>query len=608
MKLPGKILSIVLALSLALCGCASLVAVAAENEEARYYPSIVIPGVFQSEVKYLDDDGNEMLNSKGEPYKAPFFLEDTSDIVKDALQNALIPIASLLISQEDKDSRAAKAIAGVLGRALAGHIKCDENGHFEKNIVATKYTTSVANLSEYDQNYALDKIPLYDYANIAGKENLYFFSYASLGNIYEIATELFDLIQIAKEETGSDKVNLAPVSQGGSLFNALMQIYKDRGIPLSRDVHRVCFIVPAADGTAILGDIFHYGLLDDDEALYGYMFPSLLGEDDWLSYLITLLLRIMPNADVNNIIDVAAHDLIEDWLEYSTCLWALTPAKDYEACREMYLMDDDNAVIREQTDWYHNAQVNAKAYISEALADGVEFFDIVDYNYPLYHICDSWDKVNGDGVIHTDSESFGAYSKGVDVPLGDDYVPQNPVCTDPTHNHIDPLGVLDASTGLLPETTFYFCGQNHERTADNDVIIALATRILSDVNFKDIYSDPTFPQFSYGRNGRRMQRLYNAWKDYDTSALPEAQAKELTEALAGAKAALENTTMKTEDFTAAYDRLDNITYEISNGGPKPAPEQPNRFVKLLQDLLILFSRIISVLFGGKGIVDMIPQR
>ena len=35
MKLPGKILSIVLALSLAVCGCASLVAVAAENEEAR---------------------------------------------------------------------------------------------------------------------------------------------------------------------------------------------------------------------------------------------------------------------------------------------------------------------------------------------------------------------------------------------------------------------------------------------------------------------------------------------------------------------------------------------------------------------------------------------
>ena len=605
MKLTGRIVSLILALSLAFCTGVSMTAAAAENEEAKYYPSIVIPGVFQSEVKYLNDDGTEKLNTKGEPYKAPFFMEDTSEIVKDALQKALIPIASLLISQEDKESRAAKAVAEVLGKALAGNVKCDANGKFEKNIVATQYTTSVANLSEYDRDYAMDKIPLYDYADIAGYENLYFYSYASLGNMLEIANGLFELIQTAKAETGSDKVNLAPISQGGSIFNALMQIYKDKGIPLSRDIHRVGLIVPAADGTAILGDIFRYGLLDDDDALYGYMFPSLIGEDDWLSYLITLLLRIMPNADVNNIIDIAAHDLVEDYLEYSTALWALTPSKDYAALREMYLMDEDNDVIREQTDWYHNAQVNAKAYITEARADGVEFFDVVDYNFPMYHICDSWNKVNSDGIIHTDSESFGAYSKGVDVPLGKDYKAKNPVCTDPTHNHIDPLGVLDASTGLLPENTFYFCGQDHERTADNDVIIALATRILSDSSFKDIYSDPAFPQFNWARNGKKMKNLYKAWKDYDVSTLPEDQAKELTEALAGAEAALNDTLMQSAEFNAAYDRLDNITYEIRNGGPKT--DDTNKFVKFLKDLFILFSKLITVLFGGKGIADMIPS-
>ena len=605
MKLTGRIVSLILALSFAFCTGVSMTAAAVENEEAKYYPSIVIPGVFQSEVKYLNDDGTEKLNTKGEPYKAPFFMEDTSEIVKDALQKALIPIASLLISQEDKESRAAKAVAEVLGKALAGNVKCDANGRFEKNIVATQYATSVANLSEYDRDYAMDKIPLYDYADIAGYENLYFYSYASLGNMLEIANGLFDLIQTAKAETGSDKVNLAPISQGGSIFNALMQIYKDKGIPLSRDIHRVGLIVPAADGTAILGDIFRYGLLDDDEALYGYMFPSLIGEDDWLSYLITLLLRIMPNADVNNIIDIAAHDLVEDYLEYSTALWALTPSKDYDALREMYLMDEDNDVIRKQTDWYHNAQVNAKAYITEARAEGVEFFDVVDYNFPMYHICDSWNKVNSDGIIHTDSESFGAYSKGVDVPLGKDYKAKNPVCTDPTHNHIDPLGVLDASTGLLPENTFYFCGQDHERTADNDVIIALATRILSDSSFKDIYSDPAFPQFNWARNGKKLKNLYKAWKDYDVSTLPADQAKELTEALADAEAALNDTLMKSEEFNAAYDRLDNITYEIRNGGPRT--DDVNKFVKFLRGLFILFSKLITVLFGGKGIADMIPS-
>ena len=234
-----------------------------------------------------------------------------------------------------------------------------------------------------------------------------------------------------------------------------------------------------------------------------------------------------------------------------------------------------------------------------------EIHYVVDYNFPMYHICDSWNKVNSDGIIHTDSESFGAYSKGVDVPLGKDYKAKNPVCTDPTHSHIDPLGVLDATTGLLPENTFYFCGQDHERTADNDVIIALATRILSDSSFKDIYSDPAFPQFNWARNGKKMKNLYKAWKDYDASTLPENQAKELTEALAGAEAALGNTLLTSEEFNAAYDRLDNITYEIRNGGPRT--DDTNKFVKFLKDLFILFSKLITVLFGGKGIADMIPS-
>ena len=65
-----------------------------------------------------------------------------------------------------------------------------------------------------------------------------------------------------------------------------------------------------------------HGLLDDDDALYGYMFPSLLDKDqEMLAYLINLILRILPNADVNNIIDTAVHVLIEDYLEYSTMLW-----------------------------------------------------------------------------------------------------------------------------------------------------------------------------------------------------------------------------------------------------------------------------------------------
>lgn len=576
--------------------------------DCDYCPSIVIPGIFQSKVRYLDDDGNEMLNSEGKTYSAPFFMESTEDIVKSALKEALLPIAGLLLTQTDINNRCAEAVADVLGEALLGNIALDSNGHVIKNIKADKYDTSLANLPKESRDYALSQIPLQQYADIAGLDHLYFFSYHSTGNMIDTVEELYELIQIAKAETGHDKVNLVPISQGGSVENGLMQYYIDNGLEFSDDINRVCYVVPAADGSALLGDIYRYGLLDDNDALYGYMFPSLLGESqEYLAYLINLILRILPNADVNNIIDTAVHTLVEDYLEYSTLLWALIPSGDYPTCREMYLMDEEDAVIRQQTDWYYNAQINAKKYILDAKEKGVEFFDIVDYNYSLYSICDSWNKVNADGIIHTDSESFGALSVGVDVSLDETYTQAGTYCTNAAHNHIDESRLVDASTGILCETTFYFKGQDHEKTARNDVIMRLAVRILTDETFTDVYSDSAFPQFNFARDSRNTVNKYNMWKDYDTSSLDAQTAAEFKASLEEIGKAVESTYMPTDEFDAAKARFDDVIYKIVNGS-EPPEESTDFFLKVFTDLLRFWSDFMLNLFGGKGYSDIILFR
>ena len=603
-----------LTLLLALCLLlgAVLPAAAAAKDAGTVHPSIVIPGVFQSEVKYLNDDGTEKTNSKGEPYAPPFFLEDTSDIVKDALTTALLPLSSLLITQSDREDRAAEAVANVLGEALAGRVKSDENGRFIYNIQATKYPTNLAGLSQHDRDYALDAIPLHDYAQKAGLENLYFFSYASFGNIYEIANELYALIQTAKAEHDGTKVNLAPVSQGGTLFGALMQIYKDKGRKLSEDVHRVCLIVPAANGTALLGDIYLHGLLDDDAALYGYMFPSLLKED-WLGYLIPLLLRIFPNESVNRILDTAVHKLVEDYLEKSTCMWALLPSEDYPALREMYLSDPEDAEIRRQTDWYYRAQCDYRTNILDAKQDGVEFFDIADYNQALYPICDCWDKVNADGVIDLDSTSLGAVSAPVGKTLPAAYTQKNTYCADPSHVHIDEGRIVDASTGILCDTTFYFKGQHHEATARNGVIIALATRILYDNAFRDIFTDPAFPQFNFGRDSKRMESRILHAQSLNLSAASDAQKAALTKALEAAKAANATTVMPTEDFEAASDALQNAITAITgtpaqtNTGTGTDKNAKATLPDFLQKLFQLLQRLLLALTGGKGWSDLLAH-
>lgn len=593
-----KVFSVVLVLSVIFSGVA-VSSSATGGCTCEHCPSIVVPGLFQSKVLYLDEDGNEMLNSAGEPYSAPFFLESTDDIIKLALEEAVLPLGGLLLTQHDFEDRCANAIADVAGKVLVGNLALDEYGQPIKNITADKYTTSLANLTEEQREYALSKVPLDAYVDIAGLDHLYFLSYLHTGNIMDIAEDLYELIQIAKEETGHDKVNLVPLSQGGSVENALMQYYIDNGLEFSDDVNRVCYVVPAADGAYVLGDIYRYGFLDDTDALYGYMLPTLLGEDsEAIAYAINLVLRIFPEADLNNILDTVVDRLIEDYLEYSTCLWALIPSRDYPTLRERYLSDPEDVYVREQTDWYYNAQVNSRKYILDAQAKGVKFFDIVDYNAAPFKIFDSWNTENGDGVIHADSEAFGATTVAVDVPLPEGYEQANTYCTDPeNHVHIDEEGLIDASTGIMCETTFYFKDQGHDKTADNDVIMRLAVRILTDESFENVYSDPAYPQFNFARNSKAVIELYNAWKDYDVSKLNAQDAAEFTAALAQLEAAVESTYMPTEEYEAAAERFDAIVYKIENGEEK---NDDDFFGDLITRLLRFLSETLLKVFGGKG--------
>ena len=604
-KISSKITAVVLVLSLLFSVWALPASAIDKPCDCGNCPSIVVPGLFQSDVRYLDESGEPMLNSQGEPYSAPFFMEATDDIVKLALEEALVPLASLLLTQQDLENRCAEAIADVIGQVLLGNLVMDEYGQPIKNIQPDKYETSFANLTEEQREYALDKVPLDLYADIAGFDHLYFLSYVHSGNILDAANDLYDLIQIAKEETGHDKVNLVPLSQGGSVENALMQLYIDKGEEFADDVNRVCYVVPAADGACILGDIYRYGFIDDPEALYGYMIPSLLGEEqEYLAYIINILLRLFPEADLNNILDTTVYTLIEDYLERSTCLWALIPSYDYPTCRDMYLSDPDDVYIREQTDWYYNAQVNSRQYILDAQSKGVEFFDICDYNSVSYKIFDNWDNMNSDGIIHTDSESFGATSVAVDVSLPDDYVQANIYCTDPgNHNHIDSGRLLDASTGIMCERSFYFTNQSHEGTSSNDVIIRLVIRILTDPTFENVYSAPGFPQFNYARDSVDVIEFYEEWKDYDTSGLDETTAKEFAEARDELGAAIESTYMPTEEFDAAVERFENVVYVIENG--EPENNSTDGIMKAITIIMRFTNTVMFKIFGGNGFSDVV---
>ncbi len=628
MKTTRKIIALFLAIVMA-TACMSVCASALPSNNIT--PSIFIPGLFQCETKVYDENGQVMTDSFGNPLAEPFFLPNTIDIVGAALTDVLVPISKLLINQEDKDKLAANALADLLGETLMGKNKSDENGKFIYDVRATKYNVSVAELSKADQDTILDHFPLEYYIENYGAESLFFFSYASMGNMIDVANELYDYIKMVKKQTNSDKVNIIPVSQGGSIMNALMQLYIDNGELIQDDVSRIVYVVPALDGSLIIGEAYEYGFLDENVELYDKMFPALLGENDVVSYLINILLRIMPNADLNTILDVAVDTLVNDYMKYSTLMWGLCPADNYVptvnaenriGAREKYLSDEGSAEIRKQADWYHIAQLNSDANILAAMdnGNGVEVFNIAEFNVPLFHLVDSYDDLNADGIIHLDSTSMGAYSVGVKTELPADYNPDDhklPVsnCNDPTHNHIDPTNVVDAGAGLLPDTTFYFDGQDHEKTASNDVIMKLVTELLVDENFHDVYYTEgkfIFPQFNGARNTKSLMKDVKEMKNYDYSEIGDPNiVYEMKEAIAQAEMMLDNMTIIDAEVSAAKERFyraRDAVYNYSPDGTTDEVEKENGayldFMPLLSDLIMFLSKLLYNFFGGDGFSEM----
>lgn len=537
-------------------------------------PTVIVPGLMQSSTYLYNDDG-----TVNENYDAPFFMEDTDTIVNTAVKTLLGPLVSTLFTQSDKDGKFAQGVADVLCNVLGEKIRSDSTGNPVYNVDAVHYKGSYAECSTLEQMHILSCVPIQKYLDIAGEDHLYYYSFNSFGNLDKITAGLYDLIQQVKEETGHDKINIVPISQGGVVMNNLLEYYPD----VVDSFKRIIYVVPCLDGTSVVSDIYVNGLIDDPEALYGYLIPELMG-DDMTSKIIRIALRLLPEAVLQDVLDRAVDTLINDYLGNTTTMWGFIKSKDYETAREKYLMGDDMAEIRRQADSYHQARLNSDKNILAAKEKGVEVFNIVDYNYALYPIVDSWDDVNADGVIDLDSTSMGAHAAAVGKTLPDGYVQQGNsfgTCSDPTHNHISPNNVLDASTGLLPDHTFYFNNGNHESTGRNDALINLIIKLLCDDNFTDVYSYPeTYPQFNEARDGRHMENLVN-WSKTLLADKGADEYPELRAAVEKAEKLLGETVVDYDESLEAMENLETL-YKAANG---EAPEEKSLGDKLLEKIV-----------------------
>ncbi len=557
-----KIISLILSLSLvisvaAIGGISAAEPVSSDvltecGGECDVCPAIVVPGIGQSNVWLLDDDGEYVLDADGNRINCfPAYFN-----VGKIVSQVLLPAILSLVSQQDL------GLSNALAEALAGAFymnSSDFNGKAPACVEVEKYPYSVAQCSEYEKQQIYNNIPLQDYANRVGEDHLYYFAYNSFGNNIDIVDELYAFIQQVKKETGHDKVNIVPISMGGTVANGLLDYYPE----VVNDLNKVVFIVPALNGSSIVGDVMtrDIAFLNKDYLYNGFL-EGLMDEED--ARMIEVIARILPDELLMKALNTAVDKLLADVFSKNTNMWALLPQEDYAEASAELLSAPEYAKIKEQTDRYHIAQVNSNKNIQNLVDNGVQVFNIVDYDFPLYNIGNNWNADNADGVIQLSSTAMGVYSALVGETLPADYVQQNTYCDNPAHNHISPDRVVDASTGLLPDTTFYFDGQAHEKTARNDVIIKLATELLATDNITDVYSTPDYPQFNYARDARGLKndRLPDAKNALATVEMSAEDRAELEAAIAEGETVLNRTAGEEGDVKAADDRLYAILVKI----------------------------------------------
>ena len=102
---------------------------------------------------------------------------------------------------------------------------------------------------------------------------------------------------------------------------------------------------------------------------------------------------------------------------------------------------------------------------------------------------------NSDFLIDTYLCSGGATCAPFGETFKSDYIQKGTVCSNPTHYHISPEFNIDASTGALPDSTWYAIGQGHGQYFNDPYTRQIVCSFLWD-DLETVFDDDRFPQFN----------------------------------------------------------------------------------------------------------------
>lgn len=596
-----RAISLILCLAM-LAGATAVTCYAAEDKcNCGHCPLIVLPGINHSPTYLYDENDQPVMDSKGKnQIGGTLLILNTDDLLKKILPKALFSLLATIATQHnimlDKVAYEAAATAFSIQ-------KCDDEGNYVNNLKTQRWNYPLSQMTEKEVEWVYRMVPMQRIVDIIKANHTYFYTFNLVGDPMQSAKELDEYIDMVKKQTGHDKVDLLPVSLGGTILTAYLDAYGHK------DINSIVGVVACLNGTDIVADMMARDFNISDEYLHHEYIPTILKESNGrgtLGYLINCILHILPQAGFNALLTGAMSGLLDTMVLNCPQMWAMIPSYRYDALASRYL--SAKPVLKAKTDRFQQARLNLKQNILDAVADGVKVNFISgsglafgEEMYTFFSIMSSSGKVNSDGIINLSSTALGTTGTVGGATIAKQ-AHDNPDY--PGYSYLSPDGTIDISTAVLPDNTWVFLKQYHE-VGNNDVVLNLAKALLLG-EIENVHSNPAkYPQYNYFCNTKairrwRIDQVNEALRD--KKDLSEEDRAELIAAQAQAREVLEMTVADQAVVEAAQTRIENILYKVGQLTP---PKEESKLAPGLEKFFESLSWMLYKTLGGGSVYDKI---
>lgn len=595
-----RAISLILCLAM-LAGATAVTCYAAEDKcNCGHCPLIVLPGINHSPTYLYDENDQPVMDSKGKnQIGGTLLILNTDDLLKKILPKALFSLLATIATQHnimlDKVAYEAAATAFSIQ-------KCDDEGNYVNNLKTQRWNYPLSQMTEDEVNWVYRMVPMQRIVDIIGADHTYFYTFNLVGDPMQSAKELDEYIDMVKKQTGHDKVDLLPVSLGGTILTAYLDAYGHK------DINSIVGVVACLNGTDIVADMMARDFNISDEYLHHEYIPTILKESNGrgtLGYLINCILHILPQAGFNALLTGAMSGLLDTMVLNCPQMWAMIPSYRYDALASRYL--SAKPVLKAKTDRFQQARLNLRQNILDAVADGVKVNFISgsglafgEEMYTFFSIMSSSGKVNSDGIINLSSTALGTTGTVGGATIAKQ-AHDNPDY--PGYSYLSPDGTIDISTAVLPDNTWVFLKQYHE-VGNNDVVLNLAKALLLG-EIENVHSNPAkYPQYNYFCNTKTLRRwrINDGKEALKKTDLSEEDRAEIVAAIAQAEAVLEMTVADQTAVEAAQARLDTILYKVGQLTP---PKEESKLAPGLEKFFESMSWMLYKTLGGGSVYDKI---